>query len=1243
MLSKTAVRRIFGVVRAELSRTNAVRLDRVVEAIGEDGRAVLADVLRVLYPRERKEKALAAFRQFRMAVDEAAKEAKVSFSLNGDGQTRSEPSERVVWFEGEDRVAEAVTRMVEAEIAGVERSPQDVLTPLRVFVSYAHVDRRQADLLVGLLQPLFAATGTIEAWADGEIEAGTAWKDAIYRAMEQCDVALLLVSPAFLASPFISNAERPYLEKHKRVVPVSLEPVPKNMTTDNLETWQWACGRRAFIDCTVERTRKAFARDLYDEFVSPKKTSYEEQLRWAIGEFEPRFVQTEGVETTFAKGETENAEIDPMRRKDAIKFLIEWLADEAAPPYCALLGEYGMGKTTTCKWLAKTLLESRDGLPVPIYLDLRHVGKSAMRELVLDDILDLILKRSWKSGPNGTGLTPRDVIGLVRKEGALVIWDGLDEVLVHLDTNAGQMFTRQLFRILQGTRKGRMLVTCRTHYFRTLRDQQTHFRAEDRDGVRKENYHAPFVLLPFTEAQIRNYIEKTFHDEDPKRLMEMLRSVHDLAELARRPYALSLIVEQFRRVEQWSVEGRNVTGLTLYREVALSWLERDAGKEKLTKDHKQTLMEEFAAELWRSGANSWPVEELEQWLIDYLEAHPRLAAHYRGTAPELLKEDLRTATFLVREGEDQFRFAHTSLQEYFLAGYLRRALVEGRVEAWDLPRVSNETLDFLGQWLEESPGKALEALGRLRDAYRARASELAFAYCLTAWRKGYPAVSGAGFQLPGADLHDWKITATLPGINLRGARLWNTKWLNCNLDGAVFEEVDAFRAEWLSCRLEGTAWRGASLEGALFRDCGLGEVSFEGAKCDRTHWVRCGAPGPRKDRVEWRLVVETGHGSGISDCQWSPDGRWIATGSFDGAVRIRDSVLGVTLRLLRGDEHRIMRCAWSPDGSRLACVSIDGTIRIQDPGSGATVSVWRGNKSAVVGCAWSPDGSRLATASSDGTLSIWDTSGSQCRMIDVPGVQVCSWAPDGERIAAAGYDGARIWDVRTYAECGRIEGQFARDCIWSPSGRFILLGGGRVLEIWNASPLGVRVAVQGQGEWLRFAWSPDEEHVLITERMGTQILNARSGDLVRERMEGAAAASWSPDGRRIVSGGATSKLWDAATGTLLQSWGWAPAAGGPSEISRDGSQVTSWVNGRTRAWGVVSPAQKAFMDNDGVIRICDEGGEEVGPRIYEHEDPDQWVSVDPKTERVIDCGPEAWRRMGWVNERLEWLPYEALA
>src|SRR5208283_5617919 len=235
--------------------------------------------------------------------------------------------------------------------------------------------------------------------------------------------------------------------------------------------------------------------------------------------------------------------------------------------------------------------EKGEKAPLPIYLDLRHVAAAARGGLLLPQILETILQRSWQGGPGEVGLTAQEVIGLVEKEGALVIWDGLDEVLVHLETNAGQQFTRQLFRILPARRAGatggRMLISCRTHYFRTLRDQQTHFRAEDRDSIHKEDYRAPFVLLPFTPDQIRQYLKHTLPKEDPERVMEVLKSVHNLQEMAERPYTLSIIAEEFAQIERWKAEGWRVTGLMLYQHLVLSWLERDTGKHQLRPDHKQ--------------------------------------------------------------------------------------------------------------------------------------------------------------------------------------------------------------------------------------------------------------------------------------------------------------------------------------------------------------------------------------------------------------------------------------------------------------------------------------------------------------------------------------------------------------------------------------------------------------------------------------------------------------------------------
>jgi hypothetical protein len=291
-----------------------------------------------------------------------------------------------------------------------------------------------------------------------------------------------------------------------------------------------------------------------------------------------------------------------------------------------------MGKTTTAKEFARRLWERRrqgEGAPIPIFLDLRYVGDAAIKDPDLDEIVGRILKRDWKGGAQSRPPDPGEIYKLV-EQGALVIFDGLDEVLVHLTTNQGQLFTRQLFRIVPpSAKRGRLLITCRTHYFRTFKEQSAHFTMEDRDSVQAENYRA-LLLLPFGKEQIRTYLKNSLPDRDVDQAYALIESVYNLPELAERPYTLSLITRQFTRLEEWKAAGRQVTGLTLYRFMVEEWLLRDTGKHQFHSEHKQMLMEHVAAELLRSSERTWSAGQLEQWLMDFLDSNRRIASHYEG-------------------------------------------------------------------------------------------------------------------------------------------------------------------------------------------------------------------------------------------------------------------------------------------------------------------------------------------------------------------------------------------------------------------------------------------------------------------------------------------------------------------------------------------------------------------------------------------------------------------------------------
>ena len=71
--------------------------------------------------------------------------------------------------------------------------------------------------------------GIVDTWQDRRIEPGDEWNKSIQDAMDQCDLALLLVSPDYIASRFIQEEEQPKLlqrrqEMKARVIPIIVRP-----------------------------------------------------------------------------------------------------------------------------------------------------------------------------------------------------------------------------------------------------------------------------------------------------------------------------------------------------------------------------------------------------------------------------------------------------------------------------------------------------------------------------------------------------------------------------------------------------------------------------------------------------------------------------------------------------------------------------------------------------------------------------------------------------------------------------------------------------------------------------------------------------------------------------------------------------------------------------------------------------------------------------------------------------------
>jgi hypothetical protein len=109
---------------------------------------------------------------------------------------------------------------------GENRPREGAMPGYSIFISYAHEDEPFKNALTRQLKGL-QRRGVIDPWVDRCIDGGDEWRAQIRAALDGCHLALLLVSPAFIASDFIYTEELSRLLERRerdgiRVVPVIL-------------------------------------------------------------------------------------------------------------------------------------------------------------------------------------------------------------------------------------------------------------------------------------------------------------------------------------------------------------------------------------------------------------------------------------------------------------------------------------------------------------------------------------------------------------------------------------------------------------------------------------------------------------------------------------------------------------------------------------------------------------------------------------------------------------------------------------------------------------------------------------------------------------------------------------------------------------------------------------------------------------------------------------------------------------
>jgi WD40 repeat protein len=211
-------------------------------------------------------------------------------------------------------------------------------------------------------------------------------------------------------------------------------------------------------------------------------------------------------------------------------------------------------------------------------------------------------------------------------------------------------------------------------------------------------------------------------------------------------------------------------------------------------------------------------------------------------------------------------------------------------------------------------------------------------------------------------------------------------------------------------------------------------------------------------------VGNIGEKSGrIQALAFSGDGRWLATESFANEVTLWDAHTGMPVRRLAGSKpiglfgtNYVYSIDFSPDGRWLASGLDDKTVRVWDVTTGQVVRDLKGSPRTVIYIAFSPDGRLLATGDDDKTISIWDLKTGRV-MHRLAGhqdqVYAAQFSPDGRRVASASRDKTvRLWDVASGRELRRLGGhrKSVTSLAFSPDGRMLASGSwDDTVKLWN--------------------------------------------------------------------------------------------------------------------------------------------------------------------------------------------------